>query len=549
MKSIYILGLFILSASMLNAQTINPGFENWTIQQNTINVAGQATVQGFTVDYELINSQFDYNEAVSWSSLNQLTGTDSIVYPGTGNSLVELVTESSDFVEGAKSVKLESKTIEIIAQVNILGAWQSFSVENVAPGLIVSGELDIDENAFADQLLNSTNLTSLNPFTYENTGSPIDFQPASLMGSYKYTGAGGDSAMFVSGLIKDRVVVAYVIKRLPNAATWTPFELEYEYLSCAMPDTIITLFCSSNLDATFDNGNFSVNSSYTGENGSVLFVDDLNMDTLDVSIFPPLAFDDMSAIFDNEVATSDVIANDDFCGGLAPTPIILSNGSNGTAAVNVDDSLDYTPDVGFNGLDTVTYYVCNDSSLCDTANWYITVTGIPLCLAVDDFRSLNTNGSSVFDATANDDDCGTVPNIMISPFSGVANVESNGNISYSPLVGFSGVDSLTYEICSPNNTSQCATAKVYYEITTGIKEIPASDLSMVPNPANNRVKVSAKTAGPIRLSVFNLLGKELYSTSFEIETQLDLKAFVSGLYLVQFESNGAVATKKLIVKK
>jgi hypothetical protein len=61
--------------------------------------------------------------------------------------------------------------------------------------------------------------------------------------------------------------------------------------------------------------------------------------------------------------------------------------------------------------------------------------------------------------------------------------------------------------------------------------------------------VSAKTAGPIRLSVFNLLGKELYSTSFEIETQLDLKAYVSGLYLVQFESNGAVATKKLIVKK
>ncbi|MFT4970619.1 MAG: hypothetical protein ACI9O4_002380, partial [Chitinophagales bacterium] len=57
MKSIYVLGLFILSASMLNAQTINPGFENWTIQQNTINVAGQATVQGFTVDYELINSQ------------------------------------------------------------------------------------------------------------------------------------------------------------------------------------------------------------------------------------------------------------------------------------------------------------------------------------------------------------------------------------------------------------------------------------------------------------------------------------------------------------
>lgn len=550
MKILYTLSLTALSFLAVNGQSLNPGFENWHVLQNTIFVSGTATVQGLTADYEIDDPQFSYNEIVNWSSLNQLTGTESITYPPGGSSMVELVTESADFTEGTKSVRLESTDIEITAEVTVFGQTSEYTLENVAPGLIVSGELDLDEDEFADQLINNTSLSSLNPFTYENTGQPIDFQPGKLMGSYKYTGIAGDSAMCVSGLIKDRVIIAYVIKRLPNAATWTNFELKYEYLSCEMPDTIITLFCSSNLDASFDNGNFMVNSNYTGVSGSILLIDDLHMDTLDPSIFPPIAFDDTSSIFDNEIATSDVVANDDFCNGNAPTPEILVNGTHGVAVVNVNDELEYTPDTGFSGVDTVTYYVCNDSMLCDTAYWFITVSAIPICAAVDDMRQLLKNGSSVFDATANDDDCGTVPNITVLPVNGVANVESNGNISYSPLVDFVGLDSLTYSICSPVNPAQCSTAKVYYEIlATSIREIPSDALSMVPNPANTFVRINSKTQGLVNLKVFNLLGKELFESSFESETMMDLKSFNAGVYLVQFESHGALATKKLLIRK
>lgn len=548
MKTLYT-SLFVLIGLFVVAQTENASFENWEIKQNQINVSGTATVQGFTVDYELINPPFSYNEIERWSSLNQLTGTDSITDPSTGSSLVELVTESTDAVEGNTSVRLESDSINITAVVNLFGNQVPFTLSNVAPGLIVSGELDLDENEFAEQLINSTSLTSLNPFTYPNTGQPIDFQPEKLKGWYKYAGVAGDSAMMVSGLIKNRQVVAYVIKRLPNAATWTSFELEYEYLSCAMPDTIITLFCSSNLDASFDNGNFSVNSNYTGVDGSVLFVDDLTMDTIPAGTFPPIAVNDVSSIFDNEIAVGDVLANDELCGAGTLVPVILVDGNNGTTTVNGSDELEYTPNVGFNGTDTVTYYICSGPGMCDTASWFITVSPIPSCIAVDDIRSLPSNGSSVFDATANDTDCGTMPNITVLPVNGIANVEANGFISYSPLAGFSGMDSLTYSICSPQNSNQCSSAKVYYTITTGIRDILDEQILMKPNPANSFVEIQNTGKGQVDVSLYNVVGKALLSTSFENNTRIELADFPAGIYWLEFTQAGSSITRKLQIKK
>lgn len=549
MKLYYYLASCLFPFFAIQAQSLNPSFENWTILQNQITVNGTATFQGITADYEIDDPQFNYNEIVNWSSLNQLTGTESIVYPATNDPLVELVTESSDAVEGVKSVRLESRVVKIKATITVFGITIDTSVTNTAPGLLVSGEFDLDEAQFADQLLNGTNLNSLNPFTYEGTGQPIDFQPSNIKGSYKYTGVAGDSAMLVSGLIKNRVVVAYVIKRLPPAATWTDFQLDYEYLSCATPDTIISVFCSSNLDADFTNGVFSINSSYTGVNGSFLLLDDLTMDTLDISIFPPIAVNDNSAIFDNQVALSDVTANDDFCGAAAPNPSILSNGSNGTAVVLGSGEIEYTPNAGFNGTDTVIYYVCNNASLCDTASWYIAVSGIPLCVPVDDFRSLAPNTSSVFDATANDQDCGNIPSLVVLPVNGVANVESNGFISYSPLNGFVGVDSLTYQLCSDNNATQCANAKVYYEVITGIKDVASYTITIAPNPANTIVNITVDTQEETVLSVFNLLGQEYLNTTFKRTISLAIQNYPAGGYVVRLENASGVVTRKLVVRK
>ena len=166
--------LFTLISLLMIAQTENPSFENWEIKQNQITVSGTANFQGLTADYSIDDPVFNYNEIVRWSSLNQLTATESITFPGSPNPNVELVSESSDFADGLRSVQLQSANIRISASVTVFGFTLDTSVVNVAPGLLISGELDLDENSFADQLINGSSLTSLNPFTYPNTEQPIN---------------------------------------------------------------------------------------------------------------------------------------------------------------------------------------------------------------------------------------------------------------------------------------------------------------------------------------------------------------------------------------
>lgn len=540
---------FIASAIILKAQTVDPSLESWTTKTNQIHIQGSANIGGVPVDYEIDDPQFNYNDLTHWSSLNQLTKTESIVYPATNDPNVELVTQSTDAVDGTFSTKLESKTIKIKVTATAFGFSFDTSVTNVAPGLLVSGVFNLDVNEFADQLVNSSNLSSLDPFTYEGTGQPIDFRPGTLSGMYKYNGLSGDSAMVVVGVIKNRVVVAHAIKRLPSTSIWSSFDLELEYLSCDMPDTIVTLFCSSNLDATFTGGSFSVNSSYTGVDGSVLFIDDLSLDTLDASAFPPTAVDDNSTTSNVVPVTLDVTLNDVNCDPSGNAPVIITNGQNGTATNGSGNELEYTPNGSFVGTDVVTYAICNSGGACDTATWFIEVTLPAQCEAVDDNRTLNQNTTSTFDPLTNDDECFTGLDIIVLPLNGTA-VVTSGQISYSPVNNFVGTDSLTYTACNDVNPNQCDTAKVYYSVLTGIKEIPGSSIVVAPNPATDKVRVSLKNSTEnTSIAVYNMLGKKVFDAQFAQSVEINLSKYNTGVYLIQLENSKGKATKKLIVSK
>ncbi len=364
--------LYFCLAEQVYGQVLNNSFENWITKTNQISVSGTATIQGITGTYSIMDPPFSYNEIEDWSSLNQLTGTESITNPTTGSTMVELVNQSSDFVDGVTSVQIRSERIKISASFTVFGFTIDTSVTNVAPGLLISGVFDLDENLFASQLINQNNLSSLNPFEYEGTGQAIDFQPKHLRGQYKYTGVNGDSALIVSGLIKNREIVAYTIKRLPNAATWTPFSLEYTYNSCEQPDTIVSVFCSSNLYASFEQGQFIIDSSYTGEDGSFFLVDDLSLDTIDLASFPPIAVNDTSNVFIGDSIYNLVINNDIICSNDTLMPqVIQSTVSNGIVFVDTSGVLTFQADANFTGTLAIDYYICTSLNFCDTATWYI----------------------------------------------------------------------------------------------------------------------------------------------------------------------------------
>lgn len=536
MKKYIIILLTLLGVNASFAQSLNPSFESWGTLSNNFTIS----VLGLN-----ICGNFSYNEPVSWSSTNQLTGSADF-------GAIDLVTEFPGQQAATTAVQIQSVAVSITPHTGGCNGPIATSISNVAPGLVVSGAFDIDEQLLIDEILSGSGVQSLNPFSYPNTGQPIDFMPSNLKGLYRYTGVNNDSALVFSGVMKDGEILAYAISRLGNAANWTPFEIEFIYKSCEVPDTIITVITSSNLSVSFDPATnaYLLSSDYTGENGSILRIDELSMDTVDLSTFPPIAANDSSQILVDETATLDLRTNDLFCDGSMPLPVILQNGLNGSATINGAGEAVYTPDLGFSGTENITYYVCNGASLCDTAVWNILVSAAALCEAVDDNRSLVAGGSSVFDPLLNDMDCGGTPSIVAIPQNGVAQVEANGFISYSPVVGFTGLDSLTYRICSPLNTSQCSTAKIYYTVLTSLKELPASYFQVSPNPANTYLSVKLENNSIISdLQVFSVLGSLLESYQFAGQIDLDLSAYQEGIYVFRLENAEGSASRKIVVSR
>ena len=88
------------------------------------------------------------------------------------------------------------------------------------------------------------------------------------------------------------------------------------------------------------------------------------------STVAPIAADDRVETARNTPVTIDVLANDTPNGA---TPTVVTAPLNGTAVVNTDGTIEYTPHTGFKGVDTLVYELCNAGG-CATATVSIEVT-------------------------------------------------------------------------------------------------------------------------------------------------------------------------------
>ena len=88
------------------------------------------------------------------------------------------------------------------------------------------------------------------------------------------------------------------------------------------------------------------------------------------STVAPIAADDKVETARNTPVTIDVLANDTPNGA---TPTVVTTPLNGTAVVNTDGTIEYTPNTGFKGVDTLVYELCNAGG-CATATVSIEVT-------------------------------------------------------------------------------------------------------------------------------------------------------------------------------
>lgn len=91
-----------------------------------------------------------------------------------------------------------------------------------------------------------------------------------------------------------------------------------------------------------------------------------------------------------ESSVFNVLLNDVLPGQANPVVTIQTAPQNGTASVNPDNSITYTPTAGFSGADSLTYQLCENAD-CDEAKVSITVRKYP-GYAIGQINGVNADG-------------------------------------------------------------------------------------------------------------------------------------------------------------
>lgn len=108
--------------------------------------------------------------------------------------------------------------------------------------------------------------------------------------------------------------------------------------------------------------------------GDRVFIDAIEFFVTICADGTPVALDDFTATSEETPITYPVQVNDsDPQGDPLVTTQILSPPANGSAIINPDGTITYTPDPEFTGTDMLTYQICEPSGLCDDAVLTITV--------------------------------------------------------------------------------------------------------------------------------------------------------------------------------
>ncbi len=167
----------------------------------------------------------------------------------------------------------------------------------------------------------------------------------------------------------------------------------------------------------------------------------------------PAAGDDLVETPEDTGVLVVVLANDsDSDSATLDVRRITGEPTHGTAQIQPDDSVLYTPDANFVGRDTLTYEVCDAQGQCDEAVVLFTVTPVNDPPEAGDDQTTTPAATAVnLPVLANDSDLDgdalTIARIVFSPSSGTTKIETNGTITYTPAAGTTGVVSFSYEVC------------------------------------------------------------------------------------------------------
>jgi gliding motility-associated-like protein len=164
--------------------------------------------------------------------------------------------------------------------------------------------------------------------------------------------------------------------------------------------------------------------------------------------------------------TSAVITDENCTEGGQVTGVTILNGSPNYTYQWLDGTTVVGNSVDISNLSAGSYtLIVTDNSGCDdSTNVTINFVNNAVVIAIDDSASTVGINDVTFNVYPNDTGDETSISVVNQPANGSIIENGNGEMTYTPNEGFSGVDTLTYLICDPNCINTCDTATVFITI-------------------------------------------------------------------------------------
>jgi gliding motility-associated-like protein len=125
-------------------------------------------------------------------------------------------------------------------------------------------------------------------------------------------------------------------------------------------------------------------------------------------------------------------------------------------------------------------------------------------------------GDTTLDVTANDDISGDFTITIEQPRYGLAEINSDGTLTYQTPVGFSGLDSLEYQICA-EDCDECTTAIVRFQVGENRECVVPSIITPGNDEKNDAFVVPCLADGSrypkSQVSIYNQWGDEVFHAS------------------------------------
>lgn len=165
--------------------------------------------------------------------------------------------------------------------------------------------------------------------------------------------------------------------------------------------------------------------------------------TVDPVNDPPAAVDDNASTPQDTSVGINVLANDNDPDGDLLDVVSVSQPASGSAVINTDDTITYTPDVGFSGTDTFDYEI-TDGEFLATASATIFINQPP---SANDQNVVTDEDTSVAITLSGEDLDGIVVDYGVDE--GPAHGELTGtapDLAYDPFENYHGSDSFSFTV-------------------------------------------------------------------------------------------------------